>query len=72
MIYDQAIDGRGGLRRGVMRGDQGRGVKSFTWHLEALGRAARGGQGRRGEPVARWGSAGVRWGMELTGIDTWQ
>jgi hypothetical protein len=46
MIYDQAIDGRGGLRRGVMRGDQGRGVKSFTWHLEALGRAARGGRGR--------------------------
>jgi hypothetical protein len=49
-----------------MRGNQGQGVKSLTWHLEARGRAAWGGWGRHGEAVAQRGSAGVRWGMELT------
>jgi hypothetical protein len=53
MIYDRAIDGWGGLRRGIMRGNQGRGVKSLTWQLEARGRVARGGWGRRGEVVVR-------------------
>jgi hypothetical protein len=46
-INDRAIDGWGGLRRGVMRGNQGQGVKSLTWHLEARGRAVWGGMVRR-------------------------
>jgi hypothetical protein len=37
MIYDWAIDGRGGLRSEIMRGNQAGGVKSLTWHLEARG-----------------------------------
>jgi hypothetical protein len=32
--------------RGIVRWNQGSGVKSLTWHLEARGRAAQGGQGR--------------------------
>jgi hypothetical protein len=50
-----------------MRGNQGGGVKSLTWHLEARVQAARGGRGRQGEVVVWWGSAGARWGMELMG-----
>jgi hypothetical protein len=67
MIYDWAIDGRGGLRSGIMRGNQAGGVKSLTWHLEARGRAERGGQGRQGEVAERQGSTDMRWGMELMG-----
>jgi hypothetical protein len=52
---------------GILRGNQGRGVKSLTWRLEARGLVAWGGRGRWGQAAARWGSTGVRWGMELMG-----
>jgi hypothetical protein len=60
VIYDQIIDGRGGLTRGIMRGNHGGGVKSLSWHLEARGRAVWGDRGRRGEAVVWQGSTGVR------------